>query len=468
MSRWKKWLLRTLPVALLVPVAGVLIDRQLVRWAGQKQLAKVVAELDATDPGWRLDDILAAREKDIPPDDQNLFVLSERIHYELPPAYQEWQKQSEWRSTDDLNRLPRPADLAAARQAWTENRAVIELARKARSLPRGGARWVVPANPFSTLLEHDQRLRNIGALMSLDATVAAAFKRPDDAVAASRTTLSAGRAIGDEPCLISMLVRMAIGAIAVNDLERTLGWTEAQAGLPELQSELLAEAEATLLAVGVRGERAMLDRMFHNLDSGTLTVSALGNSSGSTGLTFGEWWYRRHLPGDWAAMLALMSEVVEVASGPTHEWDAKLAAIVFPAREPKTLLTSLLIPNYIKMAEADRRTKARLRTAAIAIACERHRRATGKWPTTLAELPKDLLPAVPLDPYDGEPLRLAKTDDGIVIYSVGPDRIDDDGTLSRTYRPDEIGVDYGFRLWDVAKRRLDPLPEPKDEPPVDP
>jgi hypothetical protein len=61
---------------------------------------------------------------------------------------------------------------------------------------------------------------------------------------------------------------------------------------------------------------------------------------------------------------------------------------------------------------------------------------------------------IPNDPYDGNPLRLRRLADGIVIYCVGPDLIDNGGKLDRRdrYRT-PFGADVGFQLWDPAHRR---------------
>ena len=56
-----------------------------------------------------------------------------------------------------------------------------------------------------------------------------------------------------------------------------------------------------------------------------------------------------------------------------------------------------------------------------------------------------------------KPLRLKKTGDGLVIYSVGRDKIDNDGNINRE-RPSDPGTDLGFRLWDVSGRRQPPNP----------
>jgi hypothetical protein len=85
------------------------------------------------------------------------------------------------------------------------------------------------------------------------------------------------------------------------------------------------------------------------------------------------------------------------------------------------------------------------------VAVERYRVANNRWPDTLPELVPAYLPKVPLDPYDGAPLRYRRLSDGVVIYSVGADGKDNGGKLTdgRTRE----GIDVGFRLWDVSQRR---------------
>ncbi len=39
----------------------------------------------------------------------------------------------------------------------------------------------------------------------------------------------------------------------------------------------------------------------------------------------------------------------------------------------------------------------------------------------------EFITAVPLDPFDGKPLRLKQTDHGLIVYSIGPDMIDNGG-----------------------------------------
>jgi hypothetical protein len=114
-----------------------------------------------------------------------------------------------------------------------------------------------------------------------------------------------------------------------------------------------------------------------------------------------------------------------------------------------------LIPAYDNIAFRERQSRAQLLSAAVALAAERFRRQQHRWPASLAELVPTYLNAVPTDPFDLQPLRFKKLTDGIVIYSVGDDGVDDGGQVlprTRQPRPPDIGV----RLWDVAHRRQPP------------
>jgi hypothetical protein len=91
-----------------------------------------------------------------------------------------------------------------------------------------------------------------------------------------------------------------------------------------------------------------------------------------------------------------------------------------------------------------------------ALAAERYRLANNRWPTSLDELCPRFLAEIPLDPYDGKPLRLAARDDGIVIYTIGPDGKDDGGKIINRAVRDATNPDLGLQLWHPAQRRIPP------------
>jgi hypothetical protein len=62
---------------------------------------------------------------------------------------------------------------------------------------------------------------------------------------------------------------------------------------------------------------------------------------------------------------------------------------------------NMILPAIDKMHNVSLRHRAMMRCAGTAVAVERFRQTFGRWPESLAELPKDLLAVVPPDPYDG-------------------------------------------------------------------
>jgi hypothetical protein len=67
--------------------------------------------------------------------------------------------------------------------------------------------------------------------------------------------------------------------------------------------------------------------------------------------------------------------------------------------------------------------------ALVAIALELYHRREGKWPARLEQLVPGLLPRVPVDQFDGKPLRYLLIEGRPSVYSVGPNRRDDGGAF---------------------------------------
>ena len=82
--------------------------------------------------------------------------------------------------------------------------------------------------------------------------------------------------------------------------------------------------------------------------------------------------------------------------------------------------------------------------AAIAIELYRRRHAT--WPESLGALTPSLLPAVPIDRFDGQPLRYRIVEGRPVIYSIGSD-LDDDGGRPALRQADGKPENAAARKW---------------------
>ena len=71
---------------------------------------------------------------------------------------------------------------------------------------------------------------------------------------------------------------------------------------------------------------------------------------------------------------------------------------------------------------------AATRSGLTAIAVDEYRRAhAGVLPASLSDLVPAHIPAVPTDPFSGQPLLMKALPDGYVVYSVGANRADDGG-----------------------------------------
>jgi hypothetical protein len=91
---------------------------------------------------------------------------------------------------------------------------------------------------------------------------------------------------------------------------------------------------------------------------------------------------------------------------------------------------------------------------------EHYRLTHGHWPDSMPVLVPEFIRQLPSDPFDGKALHFHRLDDGVVIYSIGPDGKDNGGKMDRTdlQTPD---TNIGFQLWDVNRRRQPWRPPPK-------
>jgi hypothetical protein len=487
--RRRRWLrVAALVLLPLLLVAGFYLYLYIsAEWA----LQAAVAEADRLEAphGWRLED-LEARRAD-PPEGRNSADTVLAARRLLPPSWPAWdysllgedqeqaneEREALRQSLFNLEPAARldEAQAAALRQELTKAAASLDEARKLAGLPAGRFPITYAPDFISTVMKHPQDARQVAELLGYDALLRAQEQDPDGALTACRALLNAGRSLGDEPMMISQLVRLSSRALAVGRAERALAQGEpSPESLRALQQALEDEEPQDLLLTGARGERAGQQRLMLSLEEGGVqkTTQLVGQIPALEG--FGEPQVPTHevlalyAPGaiksQHAALLRYMTRVVEAAKLPVEQLPAEMARLAATLKD-QPLIVRLVGPSLERVAAACQRSHAQLRCAIAALAAERYRQAHGRWPESLDALVQDgLLTGVPADPYDGAPLRLRRLGDGLVVYSVGPDRHDDGGTIDRK-NPNAEGSDLGFRLWDVDRRRQPPLPKPAADPP---
>jgi hypothetical protein len=478
--RWWKWTRRILfglVGLIVVAVAAVLVIREVKKARAEKELAAAIAELDRTDPRWRLEQIEEDRP-DVPAEENSV-----RVAHEVFESLGGWNPGS-LKIPDQHSTPPWPANqqltpdhLDGIRNALRDREQTIARSATLIRFPKGcaKAKWS-ETDPFTTPLPHLEESRKVVALLDLDIERILHQKGTQQALDRVRAIVNLSQGLQGEPSLLGILVQVAIRSVAVRKLERALAMTEVpDKNLREMQRALQVIADSVSFSTALRGERAIAHRVFENLASGRLTLEQLASGPGKHyvapdlegRLLF--FMYMASLKADHALYLRTMTRAIDWTGLPLsvqkvkwQELDDELKTIPFlDLFESGKLLTRLIFPAIQMIFKAYQRDRALIPCAIVLIASERYRLARGKWPENLAELCPEFLPMIPNDPYDDQPIKYQKGTDFVTIYCIGPDGVDNGG---ENLNLRETVSDLGLRLWNRDKRGI---PPPKDDDPDD-
>jgi hypothetical protein len=460
-SVWRRLLVGSGVLVLVFVVLGV------SRWGYERsrvasRLDSALAGLDETDPRWRLDDL--ERDRPEPPEGKNSARVVLAAVKLLPRGW------PDPKFDEKLEGVPPPELLDDDRRKALDDELkragrAVEAARRLAGMPEGRHRLTIAPNPIGTLLQDQQDTRQACTLLRYDAWRLALDRDVDAALRSSRACLNGARSLDDEPFIISQLIRTACVSVALESAQRSLALGEAGGPeLAELAGLLELEVKHPSLLVGLRGERAILQRIFDDLATGAISSKEmLAMMRDGPDLDWRDQLFgisRAEVRRQQPEMLKVMSEMVEIARRPPQEQAAAMKAVEARLGQMKRSqrLIRLFVPAVAKASQSFRRKVASLEAMRVLVAAERYRLKNGRWPGKLEELAPGLLPRVPLDPYDGKPIRYRRLPDGVVAYGLGDDGKDDGGQVERaaTGGPPP---DVGYRLWDVKHRRQPPRPK---------
>jgi hypothetical protein len=127
--------------------------------------------------------------------------------------------------------------------------------------------------------------------------------------------------------------------------------------------------------------------------------------------------------------LDFMADYIEASRLPPTERLARFREIENEIKQLSFLhvMTKITTPALTRVGQLDLRVRAHLDLARTALAIERYRLATDKLPGQLAELLPQYLEHVPIDPFDGQPIRYQRANPGYLLYSVDTDGQDNGG-----------------------------------------
>jgi hypothetical protein len=428
---------------------------QALKWTSAKDAATIMSEMDNIDPNWRLDDLEGARETLDPAENSALLVMK-IVAMGGPTRTSQREFYEQFDNVEPQHEL-NAVQMELLREAYANIENTLIEARKLKDMPKGRFPITYNWDFFSTNLNNQQNARRVFEMLQHDAWMQAQRGELDEAVESCRAGLNAARSLGDEPLLISLLIRISGNHMALAAVERTLAQgrptEQALKPLQELIEREIIDAEKHWRNA-IRGERAGNERVMEGIRSGKIRVSQLLGGVGTRpGLGEG---LADHFPviitRESPEMLRYMNQAVEITKLPHEEQTESLAELQKSIPKSSVLLR-MLAPALEKVGFAHLRTQAMLRSAQVGIAAERYRLKHERWPESIAELEKaGLISGVPTDPFDGAPLRWRRLTDGMAAYSVGNDRQDDQGNINNT-RPLDKGTDIGIRIWDTDRRR---------------
>jgi hypothetical protein len=425
------------------------------------ELRDAIAEADRLDSGWRFEEMEAARAA--VPDAENgaLVVLAARalmpVKWMVPPPTGAPSLEDRLAELSPLER-PNFTDLAELRAELAKAAAALEKARQLADLPRGRYQVAWNDDLIGVLVPHVFEPRIVARMLAYDALLRSQDGDVEGAVRSCRAALNAGRSLGDEPLAISHWVRAVCAADAVRALERTLATGAASAKLLEtMQQALAVEAEEPLLLRSARAERVCYFQPLDRMRTGQFDWASFKLMPSRLGATADDLIARRQAAACEAAYLRYSTALVEIVKLPPHLQETGLQELTRPQQPLPALMAGLMGRggDWVTQARGFHRIQAELHCATAALAAERYRLAEGRWPDHLDALVPRYLNAVPIDPFDGRPLRLCRPLDGLIVYSVGPDRVDNGGRLNRA-QPGSSGSDVGFQLWECDRRRAPP------------
>jgi hypothetical protein len=455
------------------------------RWSGEARLREAIEEADRLDPDWRIVD-LEAHRKEVP-DAENGVLQALEARRLFPDRLFPWEplEPADGSGPMALPRdppvQPRDEQVQRIRSELQRARAALTTARKLADMPQGRQHltwepdyarriWLTLPTPYI-----GQDLIQVANLLGYDALLQAQDGDLARALRSTRALLNTGRCIGDEPSADSQAPRMTIQSRAWTKAERVLAQGEPRPiDLERTQRAFEEEAEEPVLYFALRGDRGILDDVLKDVQAGAIPfkivrryVSELkrdgGNQLEENLDTLG---FILNVRNERSQLLRFMNRAVEIATTSPDRQAARMQELEADSlKDRPTLMVKSQAQATRKRAEVADRLRAQLHCAALALAAERYRQARSQWPASLTDLVPDYVARIPHDPFDGRPLKLARHAQGITIYSVGVDGVDNGGTINIRRIPSAPGVDLGFRLWDLNYRRQPAKPLERPEAP---
>jgi hypothetical protein len=285
---------------------------------------------------------------------------------------------------------------------------------------------------FNMPMSHISGLRAIMRILGAKACLEAEAGRPDAAWDLAQTQLRLADALRNEPILISQLVRFASIRTSCETIFKICEVAPPNAEQYRSLESLLSNYEGnTPLVLAMDGERLLCGEWAFDLLRTGSAKSLAAITGQESGLGLGEVLlslYSAFKPlslADHAAYVRLMGNYTRFVQQPYSPNEASaMDKKVEQTRSRLHVVTSMLVPAIGRVKELHWEMIARIHITRAGLAVLQDKKARDAFPQTLESLNlKDVG-----DPFSDGPLLYRANPNGFIIYSVGPDQKDNNGS----------------------------------------
>jgi hypothetical protein len=307
---------------------------------------------------------------------------------------------------------------------------VIKLVREALPLECG----IEPPGAPDTPLPYLASFRGLARLLAMEAEVRRESGHFGAAAESALDCLRMAQQVKSQRILIAYLVGAACEAIALASLDETLPGLkadEAKAALTRLQKIVAGRPS---LQPTLEGEEVWAKLCFKRLAADPATMQDSMRALTDENVT----------PEQAARVVAALPETW-AKMGATYQQMRQTAEMPYRQRRPGRLKTDdwlldLLLPAIDKVLFRATVSDTRMSLHVLALAAQAYRAERGNFPPQLMELVPGTLPAIPPDPFTGGPLAAVVAPDKLVLYSFGPDGVDNGGVpVEKAFTADSKG-----------------------------
>ncbi len=282
-----------------------------------------------------------------------------------------------------------------------------------------------------TLMPHIPDLRNLARIFCAKIYLEAENGNSDTAWEMFQTYLKFADALRTEPTIVSQLVRMAAIRLSCKTIIKVCEIAPPnEQQYTQIQSLLKDFDDICTLIFSIDAERLLLGEQVFNLPKDELYKTGIENIQKDTdGLIYKLLFYgitfKPIFLADHAAYLRYMHEGVRLAERPYSPEEAEV--LEKEIQKKRHIVTSILAPALFRLKEIYFEMTAELRIAQAGLTLLQYKQNQGAFPDSLEALKLQNIN----DPFSDKTLFYKTEGEGFVLYSVGPDQVNNGGSGRR-------------------------------------